>query len=121
MARDEAYLLDMLQFSQDAVDFTRDRTYEQFLSDRLLQSAVIRCVEVIGEAARRVSPAFADAHAEIPWRTIIGTRHRLAHDYSTIDLPTVWRIVTVHVPELILQLKPLIPPEQPPAPDGATP
>jgi uncharacterized protein with HEPN domain len=115
MPRDEAHLLDMIQFAQDAIDFVRGRTYDDFVADRLLQSAVIRAVEVVGEAARRVSPTFAIDHAEIPWKAIIGTRHRLAHDYATVDLSIVWGIATVQLPQLVLLLKALVPP-----PDGSS-
>jgi uncharacterized protein with HEPN domain len=70
---------------------------------------VERRVEIIGEAARRVSCAFRDAHPEIPWRSVIGQRHALAHDYGEIDDQRVWRVATIHIPDLIPLLEPLVP------------
>jgi uncharacterized protein with HEPN domain len=70
-------------------------------------------VEVVGEAARKVSPEFQAAHPEIPWRPIIAQRHVLAHDYGEIDQEKIWRVANVHIPDLIVQLEPLIPPLPP--------
>lgn len=72
-----------------------------------------RQIEIIGEAARHVSKPFRDAHPEIVWKGITGQRHVLAHEYGEILDERVWRVATVHVPTLIEQLRPLIPP--PPA------
>ncbi|HEX8324567.1 MAG TPA: HepT-like ribonuclease domain-containing protein, partial [Tepidisphaeraceae bacterium] len=82
--------------------------YEQ---NEMLRLAVERCIEIIGEAARRVPPAFRDANPQIAWRPIMATRHILAHDYDAVNNDTVWRIVIDHLPPLIEQLRPLIPPE----------
>jgi uncharacterized protein with HEPN domain len=76
----------------------------------MMQLAVERAIEIIGEAARNLTPAFRDAHPEIPWRPIIAQRHVLAHDYGDIKQDRIWRVVTVHVPDLISQLEPLVPP-----------
>jgi uncharacterized protein with HEPN domain len=84
----------------------------------LLRHAVERNIEIIGEAARRVSPRFRDAHPEIPWRPIMATRHILAHEYDEVDNTIVWRIATQHIPPLLTHLKNLIPPPPPdPAPE----
>jgi uncharacterized protein with HEPN domain len=64
-----------------------------FLASRLHQNAVIRSLEVIGEAAGKVSPAFRAAQPDIPWREIIGMRHRLIHGYDEARLDVVWRAV----------------------------
>jgi uncharacterized protein with HEPN domain len=118
---DAAYLLDMLEAARAVVRFLADKSLEQYQQDELLRSAVERKVEIIGEAARRLSAAFTDSHPAVPWRQIMGTRHVLAHDYDTVDHTIVWRIATVYVPALISQIQGLLPPPPPdPEPDTAT-
>ena len=77
------------------------------------QRAVERAVEIIGEAARQVSDDFRRAHPAISWRPIIAQRHVLAHEYGEIMQERIWRVATTHVPALIAQLEPLIPPLPP--------
>ena len=107
---DAAYVADMLRYAEEVVGMTRGKTVEQFLADRVLQLAVERAVEVIGEAARHVSKAFCDAHPEIPWFAITKQRHVLAHDYGEIIPTKIWRVATHHVPELLEMIRPLVPP-----------
>ncbi len=71
-----------------------------FGRDWVVQDAVIRELEVFGEAAGRISPEFAAAHPEIPWREITGIRHKLIHGYFAVDLGIVWSTATVNVPEV---------------------
>jgi uncharacterized protein with HEPN domain len=108
---DRAYLWDMLTACQAVVSFVNSKTLDDYLADLLLRSAVERQVEVIGEAARRVSQDFQDAHPEIPWRPITAQRHVLAHDYGEIKHDRIWRVATEHIPALIPQLESLIPPQ----------
>jgi uncharacterized protein with HEPN domain len=70
---DRAYLWDMLTAARAVIDFVRGRTLDEYISDLMLRSAVERQVEIIGEAARRVSKEFQEAHAGIPWRPVCGT------------------------------------------------
>ncbi len=109
-ANDASYLYDMLTYAQTVADVMRGLTREEYLLDRIRQLAVERAIEVIGESARKVSDACQQAHPEIPWRPIIAQRHVLAHDYGEVDHERLWRVATVHVTELIDQLRPLIPP-----------
>ena len=74
---------------------------DEFSGDWVLQDAVMRELEVLGEAAGRVSPDFVRAHREIPWQEITGLRHKLIHDYFEVDLDIVWRTATVDVPEVL--------------------
>jgi uncharacterized protein with HEPN domain len=98
----------MLTAAGAVVEFTRGRTLTEYEADLLLRSAVERQIEIIGEAARRVSTEFRDAHPEIPWRPIQAQRHVLAHDYGEIKHDRVWRVAETHVPELIALLEPLV-------------
>lgn len=83
------------------------KTYDDFLSDEVLRGATERYIEIVGEAASKVSEAFRASHPHIDWRKIIVTRHRFAHEYFGIDPVIVWRIATVHVQNLIPQLESL--------------
>ena len=109
--RDAALLLDMALAAEDALAFVADLDEGAFLASKLYQSAVIRKLEVIGEAAGRVSKSFGAAHAEIPWREMIGLRNRLVHGYDDIRLDIVWQVVTERLPDLVAALRLLIPPE----------
>jgi uncharacterized protein with HEPN domain len=111
--RDAALLLDMLLAARDARDFVVGIDKAAFLASRLHQNAVIRALEVIGEAASKVSPAFRAAQPAIPWREITGMRHRLIHGYDEVQLDVVWRVVAEHLAPLIAALEPLIGEEGP--------
>ena len=113
MWRDEAYLLDMLLAARQVRQFAEGATRERFKGDKMLQHAVMRLVQIIGEAARNVSPEFKQAHPEIPWREIVGMRHRLVHEYFRIILDRVWDVVEKDLPGLIPLIEPLVPPDEP--------
>jgi len=108
-----AYLWDMLNAAREVLEFTKDIRRDQYLQDRKLQRAVERSIEIIGEAARRISDDFKAEHQEIPWHGIISQRHVLAHEYGEIKQELMWELVTTGIPELISLLEPLIP--SPPA------
>ena len=109
-ARDAAYLWDMLDAARTIMRFVSDVTINQYMEDRKLQLAVERAVEIIGEAARRVTDTFKNAHPEIPWKGIIGQRHVLAHEYGEIKQERMWAVASGHIPALIALLEPLLPP-----------
>ncbi len=104
-SRDPAYLSDMLSAAEAVVRFVAGRTFAELLGDEMMRASVERKIEIIGEAARRVTEACQAAHPEIEWRKIIATRHIFAHDYDEIDYEVVWRIATVHAPALAAQLR----------------
>jgi uncharacterized protein with HEPN domain len=111
--RDAALLLDMVEHARRACRYVQDRTLDQYRVDDMLRDAVNRVVQVIGEAAAKVSRQFREAHPEIPWRPIIAQRHILVHEYGRIDDDKIWRVATVYAPQLISLVEPLLPP--PPA------
>ena len=111
MQRDLAHLLDIIQAAERAISYTADRSLDDFASDDLLQDAVMRRLEIIGEAARRVSDSTRDSLAQVPWRQMIGLRNILVHKYEDIDLDVVWDTIKRDLPRLIESLKPLVPPE----------
>jgi uncharacterized protein with HEPN domain len=111
--RDQAYLFDMLDAARSARGMVAGARYEEYLSDDKLRSAVERKLEILGEAARRVSTGLRDKNPEIPWRSIIGLRNVLLHEYGEVDQGRIWKIVTSDVPELIRSLERLLPPPSP--------
>jgi len=106
--RDLVKCEDMRLHAERARQFLGGRSLDEFLADELVQSAVVRCVEVIGEAARLVSDQTRRRVPGIPWTLIVGMRHILAHDYGVVNLDKVHDVVTRHVPALIAELEPLI-------------
>jgi uncharacterized protein with HEPN domain len=114
--RDPALLLDMLLAAEDALRFVAGMDEAAFRASDLHQSAVIRKLEIIGEAATRVSSTFRAAHPNLPWRAVIGMRNRLIHGYDEVRLEQVWAVLHHHLPSLIATLRPLIPPDDPAQP-----
>lgn len=110
---DVAYLWDMLRYSRSVVDSLRSITFEHYLKDETLRLATERRIEIIGEAARHVSRPFQENHPEIPWRVVAAQRHILAHEYGEIKQDRIWRVATIHIPDLITQLEPLVPKPSP--------
>lgn len=111
MWRDDAYVLDMLLAARKVLEFTRGVDWPRFERDELVQNAAMRQIQIIGEAASRVSPGYRNEHPEVPWRDIVGMRNRLVHEYFRILPGLVWEVVEKHIPELVRLLEPLVPPE----------
>jgi len=107
---DGGSLWDMIQAIQRIQEFTATLSYENYLDSLLIQSAVERQLEILGEAARRLSDEFRDAHPEIAWRRIIGLRNVLIHRYDEIRQQMIWAVVASELQPLRLQLEPLLPP-----------
>ena len=99
--RDAAYLWDMLDAARTVEQLISGLDFTQYSNDRRTQLAVERSLEIIGEAARRVSASFRDAHPEIPWRQIIGQRNVLIHEYGEIKQERIWKTVQGNIPQLI--------------------
>jgi uncharacterized protein with HEPN domain len=97
---DAFYLRHMLSAIDRLAELIARTDREAFDKDWVIQDAVIRELEVLGEAAGRISPEFRRAHPEIPWREITGQRHKLIHDYFVVDLGIVWTTASSNVPEV---------------------
>ncbi len=106
--RDLVKCEDMRLHAERAVAFLGRKTRDEFQADDMLQAAVIRCVEVVGEAARQVSQDTRARAPEIPWSQVIGMRNVLAHDYGVVDPERIHAVVTQHLPLLLARLKPLL-------------
>ena len=101
-------LADMLDAAREAHGYVRHLNREQLNGHRLLQHGLVRCIEVVGEAASRVSDEFRSAHPELPWSKIIGMRNRLVHAYFEIDLDVVWSTTRNELPILMAILEKLL-------------
>ncbi|MFP4421528.1 MAG: DUF86 domain-containing protein [Desulfococcaceae bacterium] len=110
MARDLAYFADMLDAARLAISYVQNEDRASFLSDIQCQDSVIRRLEIIGEAARRVSDHTRAAHPEIPWKAMISMRNQMIHEYDGVDLEVVWNTVQKDPPGLIVLLDKLVPP-----------
>lgn len=108
--RDLVYVGHMLDMARKAVTKTRERSRVAYDADENLRLALVHLVQVIGEAARHVSPEFAAAHPDVPWANIIGMRHKVVHDYLGVDEDIVWQVITTDLPKLVALLEPLVPP-----------
>ena len=106
--RDLVKCEDMRIYAERAVQYLGSRTLAEFPADSMLQNASIRCIEVIGEAARRFSEDTRRRAPRIPWSLMVGMRHVLAHDYGAVDLERVHAVVALHLPELLRHLVPLV-------------
>ena len=98
----------MLDAAGEAVLFARNRTRKDLDNDRMLTLSIVKSVELIGEAATRISKEVRDTYPEIPWTDIVAMRNRLIHVYFDIDLDRVWDTVTDDLPPLISALENII-------------
>jgi uncharacterized protein with HEPN domain len=111
--RDAAYLWDIIDAAKTIVEFSSGLSLHDYLKDRKLQLAIEREMEIIGEAARRLSDSFKTAHSDVPWSRIIAQRNVLAHEYGEIKQDRIFLVASVHIPELVTLLQPLLPPIPP--------
>lgn len=107
--RDAASLWDAIQAIRQIQEFIGQSSYEDYLQSNLLRSAVERQLEILGEATRRMSEDFQQAHPDIDWRNLIGLRNAIAHQYEKVQHDTIWEIVIVRLPGLLKKLEPLLP------------
>jgi uncharacterized protein with HEPN domain len=112
MSRDSAYLLDIFKAAKLALSYLEGKTKEEFFKDTKCQDAVIRRLEIIGEAAGRVSAATTTKFPNLPWKKMVGMRNIMIHEYEDVDLGIVWDTVQNDLPPLITLLEPLIPKEE---------
>ena len=101
---DYEFLSDIREALQRITSYITGMTYESFVADPKTQDAVIRNLEILGEAAKNLSEDFRARYAAVPWRSIAGARDRLIHHYFGTNLDIVWQIATVELPEVASQL-----------------
>ena len=101
----------MLDAAREAVEFLQGRTRADLNNDRQLVLALVKAVEILGEAAYQVTSGTRDQVLDIPWDDMIGMRHRLVHAYFDIDLDILWKTAQEDLPPLIVELERITPEE----------
>jgi uncharacterized protein with HEPN domain len=102
---DHIVIQHMLDHAREAVSMIAGKAPEDLGKERMFELALVRLVEIIGEAAGRVSQAGQAQSPNIPWREVIGMRNRLIHGYDSVDLNVLWDTVELDLPPLITQLE----------------
>lgn len=105
---DRIYLSDILEAARRIASYVADLTYDAFRADTKTQDAVIRNLEIIGEAAKKVSAEFRTAHPDIPWRSMAAARDRLIHDYFGVNLEIIWQIAVADLPDVASRIQALL-------------
>ena len=101
----ELPLHQMLDHAREAIILSNGRSSEELVDDRVLGLAIVRLMEIVGEAANRVPKEERSRHPEIPWTQIISLRNRLIHGYDAIDYEILWHILNHDLPELVFSLE----------------
>ena len=109
MRRDEVILLDIARAARLVIEFKRQINKAAFNNDFKTQSAILHQLMVMGEAVKRLSSEFREAHPKIPWTLITGMRDNLIHGYDIVDLDEVWKTADIDIPQLLSVLEPLLP------------
>jgi uncharacterized protein with HEPN domain len=102
---DARLLLDMLLAARRVREYVEGVSRQAFEADPILQDAVTRRLEIIGEAAARIAPETRALYSSVPWGQIVGMRNRLIHEYFRVDIDVLWQVVTGDLPPLILHLE----------------
>ncbi|MBO1049446.1 MAG: DUF86 domain-containing protein [Dolichospermum sp.] len=91
--------------AKEALSFVKSRTREDLDDERMLSLALVRLVEIMGEAANHISEPCQSKYLKIPWRQIIGMRNRMIHAYFDVDLDIVWQVITKDLPSLLIEVE----------------
>jgi uncharacterized protein with HEPN domain len=105
--RDADYLFDIQEATRRIAEYCSQFSYEQFRKDIRTQDAVVRNLEIIGEAAKGLSPSFRKKYSNVPWKQMAAMRDRLIHHYFGINLDIVWGVVTEELPAVAKQIEAL--------------
>jgi len=103
--RDQDYLSDIQGAIQRIAAYTAGLTYEQFMQDIKTQDAVVRNLEVIGEATKNLSPRLRKTYPQVPWKELAGVRDKMIHRYFGVNYEIVWTIAQENLPRLLLQIE----------------
>jgi len=100
MAKDELFVGHILEAIANIKEFLRGVTHKKFIADKLIQSAVIRQIEIVGEATKNLSVGLREQEKDVSWQDITGMRDMLIHEYFGVDVEEVWKTATKDIPEL---------------------
>ncbi len=98
----------MIQACENILSYTEEMEFEQFVANNMVYDAVLRNLEIIGEAAKKIPADITHRYTKVPWRSISGLRDILAHVYFALDDPTLWDIVHNRIPFLLEQLRDIL-------------
>ena len=101
---DKDFLYDIQEAVRRIKIYTHEMTYEEFLADTRTQDTVIRNIEIIGEATKKLSVELRTQYPDVPWKEMTGTRDRLIHNYFGVDIEVVWKISIDELSNLTLQI-----------------
>ena len=107
-SEDKIRLRHILDEAAEACHYVEDIAFDEFAKEGKTVRAVIRCIEVIGEAVSKISIEFREEHPDVPWQKIIGMRNRLIHVYFDIDYDIIWQTVKENLPPLIEQMQSIL-------------
>ncbi len=102
------YLNDIMEMIADIRDFTKGMSYEDLDDDRKTLFAVIRCLEVLGEAVKKIPENIKNEYPEIPWQDMCDMRNVVVHEYFGISKPILWETIQRELPQLITQLEKIL-------------
>ena len=99
------YINDLTEACDDILSFTKGMSYSDFASDKKTINAVIRSLEVIGEATKNLPESFRSNYPDVPWKQMAGMRDKLIHNYFGIDIQMVWQAVEKHIPHILALIR----------------
>jgi uncharacterized protein with HEPN domain len=102
------YVEDIVDAMEKAEILLRDVTYDQFEADFRINFAVVRALEIVGEATKRLPLTLRDSYPNIPWKQMAGMRDRIIHGYDTVDLEIVWDVVRQDIPKIKPQIQQIL-------------
>jgi uncharacterized protein with HEPN domain len=105
MKENKVYIDHILDCINNILSYTEGMDEDSFNKNFMVQDAVVRNFQIIGEATKRIKADFKTAHPEVPWKKMTGMRDKLIHDYFQVDLETVWNTITKDIPSLHIYLK----------------
>jgi len=105
---DQEFLEDILEAIRRADAYVDGLSYTEFLADQKTQDAVIRTLEIMGEATKRLSPEIREKYPDVPWKNMAGVRDKLIHDYFGVNFDIVWEIVRDELPGVAIELEEIV-------------
>jgi len=99
------YINDLIEACEDILSFTEGISYTEFVGDKRTVNAVVRSLEVIGEATKKLPTTFRNNYPNIPWKQMAGMRDKLIHEYFGVDKEMLWQVIQRHIPNILPLIK----------------
>ena len=101
-------IIDMLESVEKLLSYTTDTNYDTFITNSMMKDAVIRNVQVLGEAANRIPNPIKARYPDVEWSKIVRSRHIVVHEYAVVDYEIIWKIATIHIVPLKTSLEKIL-------------